>query len=207
MKMSRRKIDGIDFAARSSVAIRVVKGLTHFSKDTEVSGRFFPELELSLALFIKPNQDISGKKLTVNGKARAGDPHIIMKAMRKGDKLPNTQIHNVFICWFLNSVHMTQRIGRSPAKILSLPARSREEFSGRIFRSGGRLSRHETSVYRLRAAVAPGLVKRDAFKAPAALVNLACRGYDACSLTPLLAAGNETFHTNPKRQRGIGLTP
>lgn len=83
------KIDGIEFTLdRASIT----GGRLIFQKNPRFRG-VFSELELSLALFLKPNQDVSGQKLVVNGRIRGGDPHVHMSAMRKGDRIPRSDAH------------------------------------------------------------------------------------------------------------------
>lgn len=79
------KLDGIDFEPDK---VELSGGRLVFSKGKR---RVFAEAEVDVVLFTGPNDDVSGKKLIVNGKIRAGEPHINMSVMRKGDKLPNTQ--------------------------------------------------------------------------------------------------------------------
>ena len=83
------KIDGLDFKLDRA-------SLTHSGLSFVMGPKFrgvFSEASLDIILFLKPNQDVSGQKLIVNGRIRPGDPHIRMGSMRKGDKIPRTESH------------------------------------------------------------------------------------------------------------------
>jgi S1-C subfamily serine protease len=79
-------VDGIDFTLDQAA---LTGGRLVFKKGPRFRG-VFSEAELDIVLFLKPHQDVSGQKILVNGRSRGG-PHIVTKAMRKGDKLPKTQ--------------------------------------------------------------------------------------------------------------------
>jgi hypothetical protein len=92
--------------------------------------QIFSEAELDIVLWISPNEDVSGKKYVVNGRAGAGAPQVSAHAMRKGDRLPNTQMHSDF-CMILEFGDYDAELRVQPGKIyICLPDRAKSFLAG-----------------------------------------------------------------------------
>jgi len=92
--------------------------------------QIFSEAELDIVLWTKPNEDVSGKKYVVNGRAGAGAPQVTVQAMRKGDRLPNTQMHSDF-CMILEFGDYDAELRVQPGKIyICLPDRAKSFLAG-----------------------------------------------------------------------------
>jgi hypothetical protein len=117
-------LDGIDFEP-DKVEIRA--GRLIFSKGKR---RVFAEAELDVVLFLKPNEDVSGRRIIVNGRIRAGDPHVNMSVMRKGDKLPRTDGHLEYLL-VLEFGDYDAELRVQPGKIyICLPDRAKSYIAG-----------------------------------------------------------------------------
>jgi len=80
------QIDGVKFTLDKAV---LRGGRLTLRKGTG----FFANAEVDVILFLKPNEDVSGRKVVINGRVPAGGPHVSAGAMHKGDRLPKTQTH------------------------------------------------------------------------------------------------------------------
>ena len=79
------KIDGVDFTLDRA---ELTNGTLTLTKTPRFRG-VFAEAEVRVVLFLKSGEDVSGRKIIVNG-FRGGDPHVQLSAMREKDKLPTT---------------------------------------------------------------------------------------------------------------------
>lgn len=82
------KIDGLNFhlgrATLDNSGLRLEMG--RGDSDEGVA-------HLQIVLFLRPNEDVSGRKVVVNGRVRAGDPHIHLSCQKVSDRSPRTQAH------------------------------------------------------------------------------------------------------------------
>lgn len=78
------KINGVEFTLDKA---ELSGGTLKLVKNPRFHG-VFSEAEVNVILFLKPNEDVSGRKYVING--TAGTPHLTMKSMREGDRLPTT---------------------------------------------------------------------------------------------------------------------
>jgi hypothetical protein len=119
-------IDGVDFTL-DKAALR--GGRLVLQKNPGFRG-VFSEAELDVVLFLKPNEDVSGRKIVVNGQIYAGGPHISASSMRKGDKLPKTQGHLDY-CMILEFGDYDAQLRMQPGKIyICLPDRAKSFLAG-----------------------------------------------------------------------------
>jgi len=119
-------IDGIKFTLDKAV---LTGGRLVLQKTPGYRG-VFSEAELAIVLWIKPNDDVSGKKYVVNGRAGVGGPQVTEQAMRKGDRIPKTQMHSDF-CMILEFGDYDAELRMQPGKIyICLPDRAKSFLAG-----------------------------------------------------------------------------
>jgi S1-C subfamily serine protease len=119
-------IDGIEFTPDK---VTLSHGRLEFIK-TPGFRTIFPEAEISFHLPGTGREDVSGKSLVVNGRANATLPTIVMKAMRKGDKIPKTQMHSDY-CMILEFGQYDAKLRVQPGKIyICLPDRAKSFLVG-----------------------------------------------------------------------------
>ncbi len=120
------QIDGVEFTL-DKASLR--GGRLVFQKNPGFRG-VFSEAELDVVLFIKPNEDVSGRKIVVNGQVHAGAPHIHASSMRKGDKLPHSDGHLDY-CMILEFGDYDAQLRMQPGKIyVCLPDRAKSFLAG-----------------------------------------------------------------------------
>lgn len=119
-------LDGVDFSADK---VTFSHGRLSFIKGPRFRG-VFSEAELYFHIPGVGREDVSGKKLVVNGRANATLPTIVAKSMRKGDKLPNTQMHSDY-CMILEFGQYDAQLRVQPGKIyICLPDRAKSFLAG-----------------------------------------------------------------------------
>lgn len=117
------KIDGLEFALDK---VTLSGGRLTFRQGTE----FFPDLELDMVLWTKTGEDVSGRKIVVNGSTRHGDPSVTTRARRKGEKLPRTEFANEYLL-VLEFGDYNAELRVQPGKIyICLPDRAKSYLVG-----------------------------------------------------------------------------
>ena len=94
---------------------------------------------IHLFLFTKGNEDVSGRKIVVNGRVRPGDPHIHLSCQRTDDRAPRSQAHLDYLLVLEFGEYNAER-SSSTRKNLRLLPRQGKEFLCRLFRGTSRLT-------------------------------------------------------------------